>query len=99
MIRATIEMKIKAGREGEFENAWEAIAGRVRSIPGNRRQELLRDPKNPSSYVLTSDWDTAEEFHAFERSTEQDELTRPLRDLRESSRMMVYSLIKHVEGA
>jgi heme-degrading monooxygenase HmoA len=99
MIRATLQMKVKAGRAADFERAWEAIADKVRLAPGNLRQAMLKDPSDPESFVLTSDWQTREAFHAFERSPEQDDLTAPLRDLRESASMTIHNLVKHVEGA
>ena len=98
MIRATLQMVVKPGRGAEFERAWEAIAEKVRHAPGNIRQALLKDPKAAESYVLTSDWQTLEQFQAFERSPEQDDLTAPLRELRASASMAVHQLIKHVEG-
>jgi heme-degrading monooxygenase HmoA len=98
MVRATIYMKVRAGKEDEFERVWKAIADAVREVPGNVRQALLRDPADPSSFVLTSDWESREQFHAFERSPEQDELTAPLRGLRESARMTVFDFVHDIEG-
>lgn len=97
MVRATLFMKVKPGREAEFEPVWRAIAARVREAPGNVRQSLLRDPQD-GSFVVMSDWENREAFTRFERSPEQDDLTAPLRDLRESARMTVYELLAHVEG-
>ena len=99
MIRATLQMKVKPGKGAEFERAWEKIADKVRQAPGNIRQALLKDPQAADSYVLTSDWQSPEQFHAFEKSPEQDDLTAPLRELRASASMAVHQLIKHVEGA
>ncbi len=97
MIRATLYMKVRAGREAEFEQAWRAVAEQTRQVPGNIRQALLRDPADPTSFVITSDWESREAFGAFERSTEQDALTAPLRELRESARMMLHELVLHVD--
>jgi heme-degrading monooxygenase HmoA len=98
MVRATLTMKVRAGRERDFEQAWRVIAEQVRQTPGNLRQALLRDPGDPSTFVLTTDWESREAFGRFERSPEQDELTAPLRELRESARMTIYELVAHVEG-
>lgn len=90
-------MKVKAGSGDEFERAWRAIAEEVRKAPGNVRQALTRDPDDRDSFVVTSDWDSREAFHAFETSPEQDDLTAPLRDLRDSARMTVHELVTHIE--
>jgi len=97
VVRATLYMKVKDGRGDDFEREWLAIADEVRSVPGNVRQALARDPEDPDSFVVTSDWNTREEFSRFERSPEQDELTAPLRDLRASARMTVHELVVHIE--
>ncbi len=98
MVRATLFMKVKAGREAEFEPAWRAIAERARTFPGILRQTLMREPEDPASFVVTSDWESREAFHRFERSPEQDDLTAPLRELRESARMTVHDILVHLEG-
>lgn len=89
---------VKAGRGDEFERTWEGIADEVRRAPGNVRQTLLRDPADPHSFVVASDWETREAFGVFEKSPEQDDLTAPLRDLRESGRMTVHEIVTHLEG-
>ena len=84
MVRASLYMKVKAGRGADFERSWREIAEEVRRAPGN-------------VFVVTSDWDSREAFHEFERSPEQDDLTAPLRDLRESASMTVHELVAHIE--
>jgi heme-degrading monooxygenase HmoA len=98
MVRATLYMKVKDGRGSDFERAWQAIAQEVRKVPGNLRQALTRDPDDPDSFVVTSDWSSRETFGQFERSPEQDELTAPLRELRASARMTVHDLVADIEG-
>jgi heme-degrading monooxygenase HmoA len=98
MVRATLYMKVKDGRGNDFEREWLEIADEVRKVPGNIRQALARDPEDPDSFVVTSDWRTREEFGKFERSPEQDDLTAPIRELRESARMTVQDLIFQIEG-
>jgi heme-degrading monooxygenase HmoA len=98
VIRATLTMRVKSGSADDFERAWRTIAETVRQAPGNIRQALLRDPDDPGSFVVTSDWASREAFTRFERSPEQDELTAPLRELRESGRMVVQELVVHIEG-
>ena len=97
-VRTTLSMNVQEGRGDEFVAAWLKIAEEVRRAPGNLRQALTRDPEDADAFVITSDWSTREAFHAFERSPEQDDLTAPLRELRESARMTLHELVSHVEG-
>ena len=96
-VRATLQMKVKPGKGGDFEQAWRQIAETVRGAPGNLRQDLLIDPQDPETFVVTSDWESREAFSQFETSPEQDDLTAPLRDLRQSGSMTVHEVVAHIE--
>ena len=98
MIRATLKVRVRPGREAAFEAAWCAVAATVRDAPGNLRQALLADAADPRLFTITSDWESAAGFRAFETSVGQEELTAPLRDLRESATMSVDRLVVHVDG-
>lgn len=98
MTRATLHMKVRPGAEEEFIRAFTAVAEKVRLDPGSVRQTLMRDPNNPSSFVVMTDWVSREAFTRFERSSAQDDLTAPLRALRESSSMAVYEVLFDLEG-
>ena len=98
MVRATLTMKVRAGSEAEFEAEWRTVAESTRRAPGNLRQALLRSADDPSTFVITSDWVDRAAFGAFERSPEQDDLTAPLRALRESASMQVHELVVHVDA-
>ncbi len=98
MIRATISMKVKPGRQVDFEAAWHKIADHVRLDPANLRQALLRDPRDATVYVITSDWESADAFHRFEVSHRQDALVSPLAQLRESASLVIYDIVEYVGG-
>jgi heme-degrading monooxygenase HmoA len=91
-------MKVRAGSEAEFEAAWREVAAATSKAPGNVRQALLRSREDPSTFIITSDWETPEAFGAFERSPDQDDLTAPLRELRESASMRVDEVVAHVDA-
>ena len=98
MVRATLTITLKPGNEQEFERAWREIAEQVRRNPANMRQTLLRDPDDSRTFIVSSDWVSREAFSQFERSPEQDDLTAPLRELRESGRMTVQEIVVDIEG-
>jgi heme-degrading monooxygenase HmoA len=92
-------MQVQPGREADFEQAWREVAAVTRSAPGNLRQTLLRSMDDPSTFIISSDWATREDFGAFEKSPEQDDLTAPIRALRVSAKMRVDTVVEHVEAA
>jgi heme-degrading monooxygenase HmoA len=98
VIRATLHIVVKPGREDEFQAAWRRVAEQVRREPGNLRQTLTRDPDDPSSFHVTTDWISREAFTEFEQSHAQEELTAPIRELRVSGEMAVHDLLVHMEG-
>jgi quinol monooxygenase YgiN len=98
VVRAVLFVTVKHGRGDELVRVWQTIAGAVRATPGCVRQTLVREPGESASFAIMSDWTSREAFGRFERSPEQDELTAPIRALRESARMVVYDLIVNVEG-
>lgn len=96
-IRAVLRMKVKSGREEEFVAAWRRVAAVAATRPGNLAQALLRDPADGSVFYVSTDWRSLAEFGAFERSPEQDELTAPLRALREEAAMTLYQIVETAE--
>lgn len=98
MIRAVLKMKVKEGREQDFEQAWRRVAEHTCHVPGNLRQALLVDQGEPGVFIITSDWEDHESFRCFERSEIQDILTSSLRAMRESSQMSIQTLVTHVDA-
>lgn len=97
MIRVTLNMKVKEGKEQDFERAWRNVAEYTSRVPGNLRQALCIDQREPNLFVITSDWEDSESFRRFERSEEQDILTSPLRAFRESASMSIQTLVTSIE--
>jgi heme-degrading monooxygenase HmoA len=58
----------------------------------------MRDPEDPTTFVITTEWESGDAYRRFEVSPEQDELTAPLRELRESARQVVYDVVADVES-
>jgi heme-degrading monooxygenase HmoA len=71
-------MTVQPERCSDFEAHWAEVAAAIVGTPGNVRQSLLRS-RQPGAYLIVSDWRDRAEFQTFERSPEQDRLTRPLR--------------------
>ncbi len=98
MVRALLEMRVRAGQESAFVETWRGVARLAAAAPGNLRQALLRDPNDPDRFVVSTDWRSLQDFRAFERSPEQDAATAPLRQLRASASMSVFEVAAAFEG-
>ena len=67
-------------------------------MPGNVRQELIRDGDDPRTFIITSDWTDREAVDAFGRSSARETLTAALRDLREEAERHTYQVLHAIDG-
>ncbi|MEH1125639.1 FAD-dependent oxidoreductase [Micromonospora sp. CPCC 206061] len=96
--RTILRMRAREGCEAAFESAWRTAAEEISRIPGNLRQELIRDAEDPRTFLITSDWSDPHALDAFGRSAVRDRLTAALRDLRESAERTTCQVLHTVEG-
>jgi heme-degrading monooxygenase HmoA len=78
-VRMMLFSTIDADHETEFEAAFSVVRERVATVPGHVREELMRQHDQPGAYVLISDWDSREQFMAWLRSAQHDEMTAEMR--------------------
>ncbi|WP_239374745.1 FAD-dependent monooxygenase [Frankia sp. Cj5] len=97
-VRTLLRMRATAGREHEFENAWRKAAEVISTVPGNIRQDLMRDPDLPREYVIVADWESRAALDAFGRSPRRDHLTTALRDLRDDADRHTYQILQTLAG-
>ncbi|MGC9668381.1 antibiotic biosynthesis monooxygenase family protein [Planosporangium sp. 12N6] len=92
-LRVLLQIDVQPGREREFERLWREHSSRIRELPDNHGQWLLRRTDDPSRYVVLTDWTDEESFRAFERSEAQQEYLRRLRPLRAGGGMTLLTLV------
>ncbi|MGY1795860.1 antibiotic biosynthesis monooxygenase family protein [Geodermatophilus sp. SYSU D00525] len=98
-IRTMLRMRTREGCEAAFEEAWHRAAAEIARVPGNLRQELVRDADDPRTFVITSDWTDRAAVDGFGRSEARETLTEALRDLREDAARNTYEVLAVVPGA
>ncbi|HYH26180.1 MAG TPA: antibiotic biosynthesis monooxygenase, partial [Blastococcus sp.] len=81
-----------------FEAAWRRAAAEISRVPGNLRQELIRDADDPRTFLITSDWTDRAAVDGFGRSSARETLTEALRDLREDASRNTYEVLAVVPG-
>ena len=98
VVRTLLRMRTREGCEAEFEQSWRRAAEEISRVPGNLRQELVRDADDPRTFLITSDWVDRAAVDAFGRSSARDSLTAALRDLREDAARNTYEVLATVPG-
>ncbi|CAN3983659.1 antibiotic biosynthesis monooxygenase family protein [Kitasatospora purpeofusca] len=99
MIRTTLSMVVRPGREREFERTWLAAAEQSSRQPGALGQALLRDPREPRHYTVTADWATHEDLAAYQASDHRVALSTALEQLRESAARSVLEVVAQLPPA
>ena len=97
-VRTLLRMRAREGCEAEFEAAWHRAAAEISRVPGNLRQELVRDVEDPRTFLITSDWTDRAAVDGFGRSSARETLTEALRDLREDAARNTYEVLAVVPG-
>ena len=97
-VRTMLRMRALEGCEADFEAAWHRAAAEISRVPGNLRQELVRDADDPRTFVITSDWVDRAAVDAFGRSSARETLTEALRELREDASRDTYEVLATIPG-
>lgn len=78
-VRVLVQTEITPGDEEAFEQAFAKVAVGMKGTPGHIRDELLRDSRNPSAYILVGEWTSREEFLAWFDDPKHPQMTTPMR--------------------
>ncbi|SNS55004.1 2-polyprenyl-6-methoxyphenol hydroxylase [Geodermatophilus pulveris] len=98
-VRTMLRMQAREGCEAQFEAAWHRAAAEISRVPGNVRQELMRDEGDPRWFAIVSDWTDRASVDAFGRSAAREALTESLRDLREDATRSTFTVLATVDAA
>ena len=97
-VRTILRMRTREGCEEQFEGAWRQAAAEISRVPGNLRQELVRDADDPRTFLVTADWADRASVDAFGRSSARETLTAALRELREDASRNTYEVLATIPG-
>jgi heme-degrading monooxygenase HmoA len=78
-VRVLVFAEIKDGDREAFEQAFAGVAQRMKGTPGHVRDELLRDVRDPRSYVVAGEWSSREEFQTWFDDPSHPDTTTPMR--------------------
>ncbi|WP_062465288.1 antibiotic biosynthesis monooxygenase family protein [Demequina soli] len=79
MIVESVVLRVHPGREADYEAAFRAAEPLIARQPGHRSHSLLRGVEDPSTYLLTVEWETVEDHEVgFRGSADYQEWRRLL---------------------
>jgi len=85
--RVVFHLRLKPGREQDFLEAYEAIRHLVaQGVKGHLQDQVCQSIDDPLNWLITSEWDSIEDFLAWERQPEHRDLVKPMRDCWEEAR-------------
>jgi len=79
-IQVMVYGKLKCAEDREaFEAMIPRVSQSIKGTAGYIRDELLRDPTEPATYIMMSEWSSREAFLSWEQSPIHKQNTGPLR--------------------
>lgn len=89
--RVVFVMKLHPGKQEDFRKAYEAIRYDVASgVKGHIVDQVCQSPDDPDSWLITSEWESLDDFLAWEATDEHRELAKPLRECMAEARSFKY---------
>ena len=68
MITIGMNYKVLPGKEHNFERMFTNVLSSLQSVAGHGKSALYQDVIDRQSYLIVSEWDSEEAFHAFVQS-------------------------------
>jgi heme-degrading monooxygenase HmoA len=91
--RVVFLIRIKPGTEEQFLEAYEGIRHLVaEGVPGHLVDQVCRSPEDPDSWLITSEWESLEQFLEWERTEEHRALVKPLSDCFAEARSLKFEV-------
>lgn len=68
MITIGMNYQVLPGQEGNFERMFKNVLQSLQAVTGHSKSALYKDVNDLQSYLIVSEWDAEDAFHAFIRS-------------------------------
>jgi heme-degrading monooxygenase HmoA len=98
--RVVFVLRLKPGTSEKFLEAYEAIRDDVaRGVPGHIVDQVCQSPEDEDAWLITSEWESLDDFLAWERTEEHRELAKPLRECFAEAKSLKYVVREETRGA
>lgn len=91
--RVVFMLKIKDGMNDQFLEAYGGIRHEVaQGVPGHLVDQVCQSRDDPQSWLITSEWESLDDFLAWEATQEHRDLVKPMRDTFAEARSLKYEV-------
>jgi len=93
--RVVFLIRLKPGSQDAFLEGYEAIRHEVaEGVQGHLVDQVCQSPDDPDSWVITSEWESLEDFLAWERTEEHRETVKPMRECMAEARSLKFEVVQ-----
>ena len=79
--RVVFLLKLKPGASEQFLETYEGVRHEVAGgVKGHIVDQVCQSPEDPDSWLITSEWESIDDFFAWEATEEHREQAKPMRD-------------------
>lgn len=89
--RVVFVIRLHPGKQDEFLAAYESVRYEVaQGVKGHLVDQVCQSPDDPDSWLITSEWESLDDFLTWESTEEHRDLARPLRECMAEARSFKY---------
>jgi heme oxygenase (mycobilin-producing) len=89
--RVVFAIQLKPGLKDQFLEAYESIRYEVaQGVKGHIADQVCQAPDDPEAWLITSEWESLDDFLTWESTEEHRELAKPLRECMAEARSFKY---------
>ncbi|MER8188106.1 SchA/CurD-like domain-containing protein [Kitasatospora sp. NPDC094015] len=97
-LRVVLFCDIMDGTQQRFLDAYEQLRHQVAAVPGHVSDQLCQSIEDPSQWLITSEWESAQPFLAWVDSEAHREMVKPLHGCVRDTRSLRYNIMRETAG-
>ena len=97
--RVVFLLKLKPGASEQFLEAYEGVRHEVaEGVKGHIVDQVCQSREDEDSWLITSEWESIDDFLAWEATDEHRELAKPLRDCIDKATSLKYVVFEETRA-
>ncbi|GAA5017076.1 SchA/CurD-like domain-containing protein [Kitasatospora paranensis] len=97
-LRVVLMCDVMAGEQDRFLRAYEQLRHQVAAVPGHVSDQLCQSIEDPSQWLITSEWESAQPFLSWVDSEAHREMVKPLHGCVRDTRSLRFSIMRETAG-